>query len=65
VCVNAVEPGWVRTAQSKQVGPYWLFNFLGRVAQTSPEQCATSLARAATAADPAGVGGRFLDAGGR
>jgi NAD(P)-dependent dehydrogenase (short-subunit alcohol dehydrogenase family) len=61
VCANAVEPGWVRTAQTRQLGPYWLFNLLGRAMQTSPEQGARSSVRAA---DLRGVTGQFLSAAG-
>jgi retinol dehydrogenase 14 len=63
-CVNAVEPGWVRTAQTRQLGPYWLFNAVGRPMQSSPEQGARSSVRAAADPDLRGVSGQFLNAAG-
>jgi retinol dehydrogenase 14 len=63
VCVNAVEPGWVRTGQTR-LGPYWLFNALGRPMQSSPEQGARSSVRAAADPDLRGVSGQFLNAAG-
>jgi NAD(P)-dependent dehydrogenase (short-subunit alcohol dehydrogenase family) len=64
VCVNAVDPGWVRTAQTRQLGPYWIVNLLGRAMQRSPAEGAASSVRAAADPDLAGVSGRFLDPGG-
>jgi NAD(P)-dependent dehydrogenase (short-subunit alcohol dehydrogenase family) len=65
LCVNAVDPGWVRTAQTRQLGPYWLFNLLGRAMQSSPEKGAASSVRAAADPDLDGVTGRLLGPDGR
>jgi NAD(P)-dependent dehydrogenase (short-subunit alcohol dehydrogenase family) len=64
VSANVVEPGWVRTAQTRQLGPYWVFNLLGRPMQSSPREGAGSSVRAAADPDLAGVSGRLLGSGG-
>jgi NAD(P)-dependent dehydrogenase (short-subunit alcohol dehydrogenase family) len=65
LCVNAVDPGWVRTAQTRQLGPYWIINLLGRPMQSSPQQGAATSVRAATDPQFEGVSGRLLGPDGR
>lgn len=65
LCVNAVDPGWVRTAQTRQLGPYWIINLLGRPMQSSPQQGAATSVRAATDPQLEGVSGRLLGPDGR
>jgi NAD(P)-dependent dehydrogenase (short-subunit alcohol dehydrogenase family) len=65
LCVNAVDPGWVRTAQTRQLGPYWIINLLGRPMQGSPRQGAASSVRAASDPHLEGVTGRLLGPHGR
>jgi NAD(P)-dependent dehydrogenase (short-subunit alcohol dehydrogenase family) len=60
VSATAVDPGWVRTAQTRQFGPYLLFNLLGRPVQVSPARGSESSVRAATAPDLATQSGGFL-----
>jgi NAD(P)-dependent dehydrogenase (short-subunit alcohol dehydrogenase family) len=60
VSAVAVDPGWVRTSMTRQLGPYWLFNFLGRPMQVSPARGAASSIRAATAPEIAAHSGRLF-----